>query len=173
MGVTLTACAMQCRPSSTFIVKKCRSGHLRDTCRHLTANHINHLLNFALNYPMLNLWVTNLRVSFQSWMDCAIKSTSVTFIRAAATLIQTRHICQICALWKFLSGFSIFCNYVQSDAIKSHSFPFSDPISVLQHESAKSVFQFSGPIFGNFWQQKEVEWGRDLCRIRVTGLHFE
>ena len=131
------------------------------------------LITLIIPQILLNLWVTNLRVSFQSWMDCVIKSASVTFIRAAAALIQTRHICQICALWKFLSGFSIFCNYVQSDAIKSHSFQFSDPISVLQHKSAKSVFQFSGP---NFWQilaTKKVEWGRNLCRIRVTGLHFE
>ena len=102
-------------------------------------------------------------------MDCAIKSTSVTFIRAAATLIQTRHICQICALWKFLSGFSIFCNYVQSDAIKSHGFQFSDPISVLQHESAKSVFQFSSPFLAISGNKKKLNEGATCAGLGSLG----
>ena len=89
-------------------------------------------------------------------MDCVVKSRSVTFIRAAATLIvQTLHICQICALWKFLSSrFSILCNYLPSDVITSHSFQLSNPVFAHQQKIAKSASELSDLVFGNFWQQK-------------------
>lgn len=101
-------------------------------------------------------------------MDCAIKSTSVTFFRSALT--QTRHICQICALWKFVSGFSIFSNYVQSDAIKSHSLHISDPISVqVQNKSVKSVFHFSRPNFWQFLGRKKLNEGATCAGLGSLG----
>ena len=95
-------------------------------------------------------------------MDCAIKSTLVTFFRTALT--QTQHICQICALWKFLSGFSIVSNYVQSDAIKSHSFHISHPIS-----TQKSVSQFSWPNFWQFLATKKLNEGPTCAGLGSLG----
>ena len=97
-------------------------------------------------------------------MDCAIKSTLVTFFRTALT--QTQHICQICALWKFLSGFSIVSNYVQSDAIKSHSFHISHSIST---QKCQISFQFSRPIFWQFLATKKLNEGAICAGLGSLG----
>ena len=142
MGVDV----MQC---TTFIVEKFRSRHLRDTCRHLTANDINHpCLSVAQHHPI----PSDKLACVISELNGLLRKKHIGHIyqSAAPGLRKTRHICQICALWKFVSGSSIFSNYVQSDAIKSHSFHISNPISVqVQNKSVKSVFHFSRP---NFWQ---------------------